>query len=138
LLDRCNGVLSAFLAAETNASSNLTDHIIYLDKIRDSSSPPHAESVSKDILDRPSVRGIVYLTTPAYVEINTDLLAKLNNTRAFRIASFDFDRNTMACMQKGHMHYSVSSLMYVQTFMALMLLYIQVRTDKNHLSNTHT
>ncbi|KAF9902166.1 hypothetical protein EC991_005212 [Linnemannia zychae] len=130
LLDRCNGVLSAFLTAETGASSNLTEHIIYLEKARNSTGSAYAQSVSDNIRNRRSVTGIVYLTVPTFMELNTALVANLNNTRPYKIASFDFDRNMMKCMEKGHLHYSVSGLMYVQTLMALLLLYIQLNVGE--------
>ncbi|KAF9104461.1 hypothetical protein BGX29_001831 [Mortierella sp. GBA35] len=128
LLDRCNGVLSAFLSGRTGVrvSSNLTDHVIYLDKPRNSTGPAYAQLIANNILSRHDVTGIVYLTVPTFMELNLSLLASLNNTRNFKVASFDFNRDMMNLMEKGNLHYSISSLMYVQTLMAALLLYIQL------------
>ncbi|KAG0374963.1 hypothetical protein BGX24_009710, partial [Mortierella sp. AD032] len=130
LLERCNGVLSAFLAADTGASSNLTEHIIYLEKSRNSTGTAYAKSLANNVLDRRSVTGIVYLTVPTFMELNLALLTSLNNTRPFKVASFDFTRDMMKCMDKGNLHYSVSGLMYLQTFMAVLLLYIQLNVGE--------
>ncbi|KAF9290863.1 hypothetical protein BGZ88_007149 [Linnemannia elongata] len=127
LLERCNGVLNAFLQANTGASSNLTEHIIYLEKgNRNGTGPAYAQSVPDNILNRRSVTGIVYLTATTFLELNQALVTSLNGTRPFKIASFDFNRPMMRCMDKGTLHYSVSSLMYIQTIMAFMLIYIQL------------
>lgn len=128
LLDRCNGVLSAFLEADTGASSNLTEHIIFLEKgNRTSTSPSYAQLVSENIRDRRSVTGIVHLTAPTFLELNQGLVNALNGTRPYKFASFDFNRTMMKCLERGTLHYSVSGLLYIQTIMALMLLYVQVK-----------
>ncbi|KAK3835982.1 MAG: hypothetical protein JOS17DRAFT_772373 [Linnemannia elongata] len=127
LLERCNGVLSAFLRADTGASSNLTEHIIYLEKgNRNGTGPAYVQSVPDNIRNRRSVTGIVYLTATTFLELNQALVTSLNGTRPFKIATFDFNRAMMRCMEKGTLHYSVSSLMYIQTIMAFMLIYIQL------------
>ncbi|KAF9146887.1 hypothetical protein BGX30_005097 [Mortierella sp. GBA39] len=127
LLERCNGVLSAFLQADTGASSNLTEHTIYLEKgNRNGTGPAYAQSVPDNIRNRRSVTGIVYLTATTFMELNEALVTSLNGTRPFKIATFDFNRYMMKSMDKGSLHYSVSSLMYIQTTMAFMLIYIQL------------
>ncbi|KAF9930769.1 hypothetical protein FBU30_011305 [Linnemannia zychae] len=126
LLDRCNGVLNAFVTADTGASSNLTEHMIYLEKSRNITGSAYAQLVSDNIRERRSVTGIVYLTAPTFTDLNAALVANLNNTRPFKIASFDFNRAMMKDMDRGTLHYSTSSLMYIQTIMAVLLLYVQL------------
>ncbi|KAF9147477.1 hypothetical protein BG015_010889 [Linnemannia schmuckeri] len=131
LLERCNGVLSAFLQADTGASSNLTEHVIYLEKgNRNGTGPAYAQSVSDNIRDRRSVTGIVYLTATTFMELNLVLATNLNGTRPFKIASFDFNRPMLKSMDKGNLHYSISSLMYIQTIMAFLLIYIQLNVGE--------
>lgn len=139
LLERCNGVLSAFLQADTGASSNLTEHIIYLEKgNRNGTGPAYAQSVPDNIRNRRSVTGIVYLTATTFLDLNQALVTNLNGTRPFKIASFDFNRPMMRAMEKGDLHYAVSSLMYIQTIMAFMLIYIQVKKRHALMSNEST
>ncbi|KAF9980330.1 hypothetical protein BGZ65_005227, partial [Modicella reniformis] len=130
LLDRCSGVLKAFTEANLTVSSNLTDHVIYVDKSRDTSLPTNVQDVAVTIRNRTSVTGIVYLSAPVFSELNTQLSSFLNNTRSFRFASFDFNKSMMRSFRKGLLHYSISSLIYMQTLIPILLLYLQLHLQE--------
>lgn len=127
LVDRCNGVLRAFQEAERRVSSNITEHIINLEKPRDGILPTTPRSVAMAIREMKSVTGVVYLTGPTYNEVGGPISSYLNDTRDFKFATFDFNRRMLAPLEDGSLHYSISSMLYVQTLIAVLLLYVQVR-----------
>lgn len=127
LLDRCNGVLKAFLDANSSVSSNLSDHVIRIEKPLNSTIPTNTQSIAEAIRTRSSVTGIVYLSAPVFFELSGQLSNLLNNTRSFKIATFNFNKNMMKAFDQNLLHYSVSSLIYMQTLIPILLLYIQVR-----------
>ncbi|KAF9918487.1 hypothetical protein BX616_008460 [Lobosporangium transversale] len=119
LLDRCRGVLNAFLSAGRSISFNVADYMIYSDGI-------NSTTVANTIRERSSVNGIVYLTAPVFSGLSSGVTYILNNTRSFKIAAFDFNKDMMNQLESGVLHYSVSSLLYLQTFIAYLLLNIQL------------
>src|SRR5690554_3949700 len=128
LFDRCNGVLSAFLSADIDVSINVTSHIIYQGTLRNNTASDPAVIVGKEILERRSVTGVVYLTGPTFLELGQRLEPVFNSSgRDFRTASFDFNRDLKVAMDNGTLNYSISGLQYMQAMMAVVLLYIQVR-----------
>lgn len=127
LLDRCNGVLKAFIDANMSVSPTLSDHVVRIEKPLNSTIPTNIQSVADTIRSRSSVTGIVYLSAPVFNELGGQLSNLLNNTRSFRIATFDFNKSMMRAFDQGQLHYSISSLIYMQTLIAILLLYIQVR-----------
>jgi hypothetical protein len=78
-----------------------------------------------------SVTGVVYLTAPVFIETSKALAVALNGTREFVYASFDFSPDMVPAFDVGILHYSVSSLLYLQTLIPILLLYIQVRPYQN-------
>lgn len=127
LVNRCNGVLKAFQEAERRVSSNITEHIIHLEKPRNGTMPTTPRSVAMTIRKMKDVTGIVYLTGPTYNEMGASINTYLNDTRDFKFASFDFNRQMLKPLEDGSLHYSISSLLYLQTLIPVLLLYIQVR-----------
>ncbi|KAG0285552.1 hypothetical protein BGZ98_005462, partial [Dissophora globulifera] len=126
LLDRCKGVLDVFVDAGTGISSNMSSHVLYVEKSRNSSVPMNAQSLSDTIRSRTTVTGIIYLTAPIFTEMGTQLTTMLNNTRPFKIVAFDFNKDMTRSFDQGLLHYSISSLMYIQTFLSILLLYVQL------------
>ncbi|KAF9189347.1 hypothetical protein BGZ51_009661 [Haplosporangium sp. Z 767] len=127
LLDRCDGVLSAFVSAGTGVSSILTEHIIYQERFRNTTASDSANAIGKNILERDSVTGVVYLTGSTFLELGQRLEPLFNSSgRAFRTASFDFNRDLKVAMDSGTLNYSVSSLQHMQAMMAVILLYVQL------------
>ncbi|KAF9112943.1 hypothetical protein BGX27_002533 [Mortierella sp. AM989] len=127
LLDRCQGVLDAFLSAGSTISHNLTDHVIYAERpFNATTTATKANVIAQTILDRKDVTGIVYLTAPTYSDFGSSVLQILNKSRAFRIAAFDFSEDMMKPLENRQLHYSISSLMYLQTLIPVLLLYVQL------------
>ncbi|KAF9289331.1 hypothetical protein BGZ68_009545, partial [Mortierella alpina] len=129
LVDRCKGVLSAFTVAGTGASSNLEDHIHRVERVVRNSNSTQSLSISliaKAIVDKDSVTGIVYLSSSLFQSVATDMNVALNKSRSFKIATFDFTELQSTSMRRQELHYSVSSLVYLQTLLPIMLLYIQL------------
>ncbi|KFH71442.1 RGC/RGC protein kinase [Podila verticillata NRRL 6337] len=138
LVNRCNGVLKAFQEAERRVSSNITEHIIHLEKPRNGTVPTTPRSVAMTILEMKSVTGVVYLTGPTYNEMGASISSYLNDTRDFKFASFDFNRNMLRPLENGSLHYSISSLLYLQTLIPVLLLYVQLnvgeRVNQDHIT----
>ncbi|KAI7818245.1 periplasmic binding protein-like I [Gamsiella multidivaricata] len=126
LLDRCNGVLQAFLDADAKVSANLTDHVIYVEKSRNSTTSTNAQSVAEVVLKQNAVTGIVFLTAPMYSGLSPSLMLALNNTRSYKVAAFDFNKDMAQAFERGVLHYSISSLLYLQTLIPILLLYVQL------------
>lgn len=83
--------------------------------------------IAKAIVDKDSVTGIVYLSSSLFQSVATDMNVALNKSRSFKIATFDFTELQSTSMRRQELHYSVSSLVYLQTLLPIMLLYIQVQ-----------
>ncbi|KAG0217780.1 hypothetical protein BGX33_009659 [Mortierella sp. NVP41] len=127
LADRCQGVMKAFQDAGMHQSDDdISRRMIHIDKSRNSTLPNTIQTLRETILERKSVTGVVYLTTPIFVEISTLLTRTLNGTREFVYASFDFSPVMMSALEAGTLHYSVSSMIYLQTFIPILLLYVQL------------
>ncbi|KAF9418280.1 hypothetical protein BGZ94_009733 [Podila epigama] len=126
LVDRCNGVLAAFQQADRRVSGNVTEHILHLEKSRNNTQSTTARALALTIRERASVNGIVYLTAPCFEEIAGPMSVYLNDTRPFKFASFDFNRAMMQHLEEGLLDYSISSLMYFQTLIPILLLYVQL------------
>ncbi|KAG0343327.1 hypothetical protein BG004_005396 [Podila humilis] len=126
LVDRCSGVLKAFQEANRRVSENITEHIIHLEKPRNNTQSTSARVIATTIREMESVSGIVYLSASTFAEINAPLVAHLNNTRDFKFASFDFNRAMATALEAKTLHYSVSNLMYFQTLISILLLYVQL------------
>jgi hypothetical protein len=127
LLDRCNGVLKALLDANASVSSDLLDHVLHIEKPANSTTSTNVLSVAEAIRNRTSVTGIVYLSAPVFTEVGGQIFNYLNNTRSFKIANFDFHKSMMKYFDLNQLHYSTSGLIYLQTLISVLLLYIQVR-----------
>lgn len=121
--ERCSGVLKAYMDNGSSVSSNVKDHIIYVEKQLNTS----IQNAVTIIKSRSSVNGIVYLSAPVFNEQSTQISSLLNNSRSFKIATFDFNSNMDVAMTNGQLHYSTSSLIYLQTLIPILLLYLQVR-----------
>ncbi|KAG0200231.1 hypothetical protein BGX28_006658 [Mortierella sp. GBA30] len=131
LVDRCNGVLDAFTSVGSPVSTTVKDHMLYLEKMRNGTQIYNSVELAKIILERPSVTAIVYLTAAIYAEGSSVLETALNNSRSFKIASFDFNKLQASHMlNDGKLNYSVASLMYLQTLIPIMLLYIQLNLQE--------
>lgn len=126
LVDRCSGVLKAFQEADRQVSSNVTEHIIHQEKPRNGTQPTSPYALATTIREMKGVSGVVYLTAPTFTEIGEPLSSLLNNTRDFKFATFDFNSAMMGPLELGTLHYSISSLMYLQTLLPILLLYVQV------------
>ncbi|KAG0352818.1 hypothetical protein BG005_007801, partial [Podila minutissima] len=138
LVDRCSGVLKAFQEAGRGVSSNISEHIIHLEKQRNGTQSTTPGSIATTIREMKGVTGIVYLTASTFEELGKPLNSLLNGTRDFKFASFDFNRAMMRPLELGTLHYSISSLMYLQTLLPILLLYIQLnvgeRVNQDHIS----
>ncbi|KAG0379607.1 hypothetical protein BGX24_012480 [Mortierella sp. AD032] len=126
LADRCRGVMQAFQDAGIRLSTDIEQRVLHLDKTRNSTLPTSTQLLKDTILDRKSVTGVVYLTSPVFTEISKPLAFALNNTREFVYASFDFSADMVLALEVGILHYSVSSMLYLQTFIPILLLYVQL------------
>ncbi|KAI1310555.1 hypothetical protein EDD11_003697 [Mortierella claussenii] len=124
MLDRCKGVLSAFVHAGEDVSSNLTSHMIYAEK--SGTQVLNAGPVIAKLKEQSSVNGLVYLTSPVFTELNSQITNAFNSSRSFKVAAFDFNKGLKYSMDHGSLHYSVSSLMYIQTLLAGLLTYIRI------------
>ncbi|KAG0077522.1 hypothetical protein BGZ92_001880 [Podila epicladia] len=138
LVNRCSGVLKAFQEADRGVPSNISEHIIHLEKLRNGTQSTTAGSIATTIREMKGVTGVVYLTAPTFEELGKPLSSLLNGTRDFKFASFDFNRAMMQPLELGTLHYSISSLMYLQTLLPMLLLYIQLnvgeRVNQDHIS----
>ncbi|KAG0337157.1 hypothetical protein BG000_005757 [Podila horticola] len=138
LVDRCSGVLKAFQEADRQVSSNVTEHIIHQEKPRNGTQPTSPYALATTIREMKGVNGVVYLTAPTFTEIGEPLSSLLNNSRDFKFATFDFNSAMMGPLELGTLHYSISSLMYLQTLLPILLLYIQLsvgeRVNQDHIS----
>ncbi|KAF9327709.1 hypothetical protein BG006_009026 [Podila minutissima] len=138
LVNRCSGVLKAFQEADRGVSSNISEHIIHLEKQRNGTQSTTPGSIATTIREMKGVTGIVYLTAPTFEELGKPLNSLLNGTRDFKFASFDFNKAMMQPLELGTLHYSISSLMYLQTLLPMLLLYIQLsvgeRVNQDHIS----
>ncbi|KAF9903561.1 hypothetical protein EC991_003727 [Linnemannia zychae] len=126
LTDRCQGVLKAFQDSGIRLSSDIQQRLLHLDKTRNSTLAQSILALKDTILDMRSVTGVVYLTSPVFTETGAPLAYALNNTREFVYASFDFSSNMVQHFETGVLHYSVSSMLYLQTFIPILLLYVQL------------
>ncbi|KAF9571506.1 hypothetical protein EC968_000469 [Mortierella alpina] len=129
LVDRCKGVLSAFTGAGTDASSKVEDHLYKVDRMMpnpNSTETMSLSAVAKAIIDKDSVTGIVYLSANLFEAVSFNLDVALNKSRSFKVATFDFNKGQYTSMSRGKLDYSVSSLIYLQTLIPIMLLYIQL------------
>lgn len=98
-----------------------------MDRTRNTSLTTPSQILKETILDMKSVTGIVYLTSPAFTDTSKALAIALNGTREFVYASFDFSSAMVTAFDAGTLHYSVSSMLYLQTLIPIILLYVQVR-----------
>ncbi|KAF9951142.1 hypothetical protein BGZ72_007262, partial [Mortierella alpina] len=90
LVDRCRGVLSAFIGAGTGVSPNVEDHIQKADKTipnPNSTQALNLAGIAKTILDDDSITGIVYLSSVLFQNVAMDLDVALNKSRSFKIAT---------------------------------------------------
>ncbi|KAF9360390.1 hypothetical protein BGX26_009515 [Mortierella sp. AD094] len=143
ILDRCNGVLSAFQNSKlgSNVSPILSDHVIYMNTdshnvTQTTNTPSIATSIAETIMNRTDVTGIVYLTSPVFASLGPPLYNILNNSRSFRFAAFDFNDNLMKAIQSRQLHYSISSLMYLQTQISILLLYIKLNLGESVIQDS--
>ncbi|KAF9127022.1 hypothetical protein BGW39_006177 [Mortierella sp. 14UC] len=125
LADRCRGVMKAFQDAGIHLNSDIQQRTLHLDKTRNSTLVQSIQTLRDTILDMRSVTGVVYLTSPVFTETGASLAYALNNTREFVYASFDFGPNMILPFEAGVLHYSVASMLYLQTFIPILLLYVQ-------------
>ncbi|KAG0051950.1 hypothetical protein BGZ83_003169 [Gryganskiella cystojenkinii] len=137
LLDRCRGVLQAFLDAGISIPSNITQRVIYTDRPRNTTQPAFSQSVVDIIKDMKSVTGVVYLTSPAFMENHAQISLALNDSRQFKYAAFDFCQPMMRAIESGSLNYAISSLPYLQTLIPILLLYVQLnlgeRVNQNQI-----
>ncbi|KAG0209299.1 hypothetical protein BGX28_010402 [Mortierella sp. GBA30] len=126
LLLRCQGVLSAFTDVHANFSTNVGTRVIYVDKPRNTTQPAVSRTIAEVITNMTDVTAIVYLTAPTFLDVNPSLSALLNNVRQFKYAAFDFTPPMMRAFETGTLDYSTSSLIYLQTFIPILLLYVQL------------
>ncbi|KAG0291979.1 hypothetical protein BGZ97_005734, partial [Linnemannia gamsii] len=126
LEDRCRGVLKAFQDAGVRLSSDIPTRMLHMDRTRNTSLITSSQILKLTILDMKSVTGVVYLTAPVFIETSKALAVALNGTREFVYASFDFSPDMVPAFDVGILHYSVSSLLYLQTLIPILLLYIQL------------
>ncbi|KAF8946117.1 hypothetical protein BGZ47_001255 [Haplosporangium gracile] len=126
MADRCGGVLQAFQDAGIHLSSNVSTRMLHVNKTRNTTLETPFQTLRDTILDMESVTGIVYLTSPDFAETSLNLASALNGTREFVYASFDFSPGMMPAFAAGTLHYSVSSMLYLQTLIPIILLYVQL------------
>ncbi|KAF8979955.1 hypothetical protein BGZ46_004804 [Entomortierella lignicola] len=102
------------------------DHVVYTDRPRNGSLATSAPTLAQNILSKKDVSGIVYLTAPVFLDLNPTLYTLLNTSRKVKVASFDFNDQMMKPLESGQLDYSISSLMYLQTLIPILLLYVQL------------
>ncbi|KAF9358045.1 hypothetical protein BGX26_002566 [Mortierella sp. AD094] len=125
-VDRCRGVAKAFQDARINISANITERVIYADGARNDTQLTLAQTVASTIFNATNATGVVYLSAPLFSEIGLQLPTVLSNSRNFKYAAFDFNANMMKSIGTNTLHYSVSGLLYLQTLISTVLLYIQL------------
>ncbi|KAF9286830.1 hypothetical protein BGZ68_002528 [Mortierella alpina] len=126
LLQRCEGVLRAFRDAGTNIPADVGNRVIYVNKPRNSTQPSATRQIADTIISRTDVTGIVYLTAPTFLDINPPLAALLTDVRQFKYAAFDFNPKMMRAFSTGALDYSTAGLIYLQTLLPILLLYVQL------------
>ncbi|CAO3567266.1 unnamed protein product [Mortierella alpina] len=129
LVDRCKGVLSAFTGAGTDASPKVEDHMHIVERVKPSANSTETlnlPAIAKAIVDKDSVTGIVYLSSVLFQNVALSLEVALNKSRSFKIATFDFNKAQKTSMDRDKLHYSVSNLIYLQTLLPILLLYVQL------------
>ncbi|KAG0075288.1 hypothetical protein BGZ90_010063, partial [Linnemannia elongata] len=126
MADRCGGVLQAFLDAGISLSSDVSTRMLHVDKPRNTTLGNSIQTLRDTIVDMKSVTGVVYLTSPVFLETSFNLARALNGTREFVYASFDFSPAMMTAFTTGTLHYSISSMLYLQTLIPILLLYVQL------------
>ncbi|KAF9976290.1 hypothetical protein BGZ73_008836 [Actinomortierella ambigua] len=127
--DRCRGVIEAYRDAGISMSPNVTERIIQLEK-RTANATDNSASVTKQVLARESVNGIVYMSHSVFEELGPTLPTLFNNTRSIRFAAFDYRRSMLSPLNSGTLHYAISSLPYVQSVLAILMLYVQVNVGE--------
>ncbi|KAF9115719.1 hypothetical protein BGX27_006666 [Mortierella sp. AM989] len=137
-VDRCRGVAKAFQDARIDISANITDRVIYVYKNRNDTQLSVAQSLAATILNTTNATGIVYLSAPLFSEVGYQLPLVLKNSRDFKYATFDYNANMLKLIGTSTLHYSVSGLIYLQTLISLILLYVQLnlgeKVNQNHIS----
>ncbi|KAG0362791.1 hypothetical protein BG005_004168 [Podila minutissima] len=129
LLDRCKGVLQAFTDRRENVSTNITDHLLSVEKPsknNNTTAPTAEQTVAEAIRNKKDVTGIVYLSGTAFLEHNQRIYQFLNNSRSFKIATFDYSGEQMQHFTRQELHFSIASLTYLQIMLPIMLLYVQL------------
>ncbi|KAG0335920.1 hypothetical protein BG004_008262 [Podila humilis] len=129
LMERCKGVLAAFVDAGRGVSSDYTEHVLKLERWRNSNNstaPTNVATVAETILDRHDVGALVYLAGSTYSDFGALIDKELNNTRSFKAATFDFNEDQVRVLEKQQLNYSVASLTYLQTMLPVLLLYVQL------------
>ncbi|KAF9215829.1 hypothetical protein BGZ59_000193 [Podila verticillata] len=124
-----DGVLAAFTAQGRGVSSNLTDHLLYVEKLNknnNSTASTNVQTVADAILDKKDVNGIVYLSGETFLESGPLIEKVINGTRSFKTATFDYSGDQMSFIKKQELNYSIASLMYLQTVLPMLLLYVQL------------
>ncbi|KAF9546276.1 hypothetical protein EC957_009889 [Mortierella hygrophila] len=130
MADRCGGVLQAFLDAGISLSSDVSTRMLHVDKTRNSTLGNSIQTLRDTILDMKAVTGVVYLTSPIFTETSFNLAAALNGTREFVYTSFDFSPAMMTAFTTGALHYSISTMLYSQTLIPIILLYVQLNSGE--------
>ncbi|KAF9205974.1 hypothetical protein BGZ49_003220 [Haplosporangium sp. Z 27] len=125
-LDRCRGVAKAFQDARFIISANITERVIYADNARKDTQLTVAQSVANTIMNMTNATGIIYLSAPIFSDIGLQLPTLLNNSRNFKYAAFDYNTDMIKHIGTSTLDYSVSSLLYLQTLIATVLLYVQL------------
>ncbi|KAG0306361.1 hypothetical protein BGZ98_002526 [Dissophora globulifera] len=126
LLDRCRGVAKAFQDAGFSVPSNITDRVIFTEQSLYGTQAYPIAATRDVILSMESVTGVVYLTAPVYSSIGPLLAQSLGTVRPFRYAAFDYDAAMLIGINNGVLHYAISNLLYLQTLIPILLLYIQL------------
>ncbi|KAF9379210.1 hypothetical protein CPB97_009109, partial [Podila verticillata] len=113
-----DGVLAAFTAKGRSVSSNLTDHLHYVEKPsknNNSTASTNVQAVADAILDKKDVTAIVYLSGATFLDSGPLIEKVLNGTRSFKTATFDYSGDQLSFIKKQELSYSIASLMYLQT-----------------------
>lgn len=129
LLDRCRGVLAAFTAEGRSVSPNLTDHLHYVEKPsknNNNTASTNVQTVAEAIFNKKDVNGIVYLSGATFLESAPQIEKFLNKTRSFKTATFDYSGDQMSFIKRQELNYSIASLIYLQTLLPMLLLYVQL------------
>ncbi|KAF9979400.1 hypothetical protein BGZ75_009751 [Mortierella antarctica] len=126
LLQRCEGVMRAFRDAGSHIPGDIRNRVIYVNRSRNSTQPSATRQIADTIISRTDVTGIVYLTAPTFLDINPPLAALLMNVRKFKYAAFDFNPKMMRAFSTGSLDYSTAGLIYLQTLIPILLLYVQL------------